>query len=107
MNFQPEVAIYSNSDKKTSVNCIKFDLKIALIFQPCSLHKPKALNAKNWSLLEQTWAGRSVWHDRRVRNAEAAGSNPARSTFPPARPCFDTPKTLEVVLKLKKNGLAE
>ena len=24
-------------------------------------------------------AGRSVWYDRRVRNAEAAGSNPARS----------------------------
>jgi len=26
------------------------------------------------------WAGRSAWYDRRVRNAEAAGSNPARST---------------------------
>ena len=24
-------------------------------------------------------AGRSAWYDRRVRNAEAAGSNPARS----------------------------
>lgn len=28
----------------------------------------------------QKRAGRSVWYDRRVRNAEAAGSNPARST---------------------------
>jgi hypothetical protein len=28
----------------------------------------------------QQRAGRSVWYDRRVRNAEAAGSNPARST---------------------------
>ena len=25
-------------------------------------------------------AGRSVWYDRRLRKAEAAGSNPARST---------------------------
>jgi hypothetical protein len=38
----------------------------------------------------QKWAGRSVWYDRRVRNAEAAGSNPARSTFTPARPIFET-----------------
>ena len=29
---------------------------------------------------QQKRAGRSVWYDRRVRNAEAAGSNPARST---------------------------
>ena len=35
---------------------------------PCSL------------LRENGWAGRSVWHDRRLRKAEAAGSNPARST---------------------------
>ena len=26
------------------------------------------------------WAGSSVWHERRIRNAEVAGSNPARST---------------------------
>ena len=44
---------------------------------------------------------------QRVRNVEVAGSNPARSTFFPARPCFDTPKTLEVVLELRKRGLAE
>jgi integrase len=55
----------------------------------------------------QKWAGRSVWYDRRVRNAEAAGSNPARSTFAPARLPFDTPQTLEVVLYLRKKGLAE
>ena len=36
---------------------------------PCSL------------LRENGWAGRSVWHDRRLRKAEAAGSNPARSTI--------------------------
>ncbi len=35
---------------------------------PCSLPR------------ENGWAGRSVWHDRRLRKAEAAGSNPARST---------------------------
>ena len=29
---------------------------------------------------EPTWAGSSVWHERRIRNAEVAGSNPARST---------------------------
>jgi integrase len=51
------------------------------------------------------WAGRSVWYDRRVRNAEAAGSNPARSILAPAHPPFE--ETLSVVLNLKKNGLAE
>ena len=35
---------------------------------PCSLQR------------ENGWAGRSVWYDRRLRKAEAAGSNPARST---------------------------
>jgi hypothetical protein len=36
---------------------------------------------KSGSLQERkNRAGRSAWHDRRVRNAEAAGSNPARST---------------------------
>jgi integrase len=55
----------------------------------------------------QKWAGRSVWYDRRVRNAEAAGSNPARSTFTPARPLFESPLTLEVILDLKKQGKAE
>ncbi len=55
----------------------------------------------------QKWAGRSVWYDRRVRNAEAAGSNPARSTFAPARLRFETPQTLEVALYLKKKSLAE
>ena len=29
---------------------------------------------------ETSRAGRSVWYDRRLRKAEAAGSNPARST---------------------------
>jgi integrase len=52
-------------------------------------------------------AGRSAWYDRRVRNAEAAGSNPARSTFTPARPFFESPLTLEVILDLKKKGKAE
>jgi hypothetical protein len=55
----------------------------------------------------QKWAGRSVRYDRRVRNAEAAGSNPARSTFTPARPHFESPLTLEVILDLKKQGKAE
>jgi hypothetical protein len=41
--------------------------------------QPKALNSLA-SVFFQKWAGRSVWYDRRVRNAEAAGSNPARST---------------------------
>ncbi len=50
-------------------------------------------------------AGRSVRYDRRVRNAEAAGSNPARSTLTPVHPDFED--TLSVVLYLKKNGLAE
>jgi hypothetical protein len=27
------------------------------------------------------WAGSSVWHERRLRKAEVAGSNPARSTI--------------------------
>ena len=40
---------------------------------------PKALNAEMQVLFAEG-AGRSVWYDRRVRNAEAAGSNPARST---------------------------
>ena len=52
-------------------------------------------------------AGRSARYDRRVRNAEAAGSNPARSTFTPARPHFESPLTLEVILDLKKQGKAE
>ena len=31
-------------------------------------------------LLRENWrAGSSVWHERRIRNAEVAGSNPARS----------------------------
>jgi hypothetical protein len=55
----------------------------------------------------QKWAGRSVRYDRRVRNAEAAGSNPARSTFTSARPLFESPLTLEVILDLKKQGKAE
>jgi integrase len=55
----------------------------------------------------QKRAGRSVWYDRRVRNAEAAGSNPARSTFTPARLPFETSQTLEVALYLKKKSLAE
>jgi hypothetical protein len=58
-------------------------------------------------ILKQQWAGRSVWYDRRVRNAEAAGSNPARSTFTTARPLFESPQTLEVILDLKKQGKAE
>ena len=29
---------------------------------------------------ENLWAGSSVRHERRIRNAEVAGSNPARST---------------------------
>jgi hypothetical protein len=29
---------------------------------------------------ENPWADSSVWHERRIRNAEVAGSNPARST---------------------------
>ncbi len=53
----------------------------------------------------QKRAGRSVRYDRRVRNAEAAGSNPARSTLASAHPDFE--ETLTVVLNLKKNGLAE
>jgi hypothetical protein len=32
------------------------------------------------------WAGRSARYDRRVRNAEAAGSNPARSIVQ-SEPC--------------------
>jgi hypothetical protein len=55
----------------------------------------------------QKRAGRSVWYDRRVRNAEAAGSNPARSTFAPARPLFESPQTLKVILELKKQGKVE
>ena len=42
-----------------------------------------------------------------IRNQEAAGSNPARSTFTPARPHFESPLTLEVILDLKKKGKAE
>jgi hypothetical protein len=38
---------------------------------------------------------------------EASGSNPARSTFTPARPLFESPQTLEVILDLKKQGKAE
>jgi hypothetical protein len=53
------------------------------------------------------WAGRSARYDRRVRNAEAAGSNPARSTITPASPLFESPLTLEVILDLKKQGKAE
>jgi hypothetical protein len=52
----------------------------------------------------QKWAGRSVWYDRRVRNAEAAGSNPARSTLTPAHPFFE--ETLSVILSSKKNGFS-
>ena len=35
---------------------------------PCSLQR------------ENGWAGSSAWYERRIRNAEVAGSNPARST---------------------------
>jgi predicted nucleic acid-binding protein len=53
-------------------------------------HPPKALNALRTVFFKKnikTWAGRSVRYDRRVRNAEAAGSNPARSIirFEPLR----------------------
>jgi hypothetical protein len=40
-----------------------------------------------------------------IRNAEAAGSNPARSTFTSAHPYFE--ETLKVALNLKNMGLAE
>ena len=33
------------------------------------------------SLPKETRAGSSVWYERRIRNAEVAGSNPARSTL--------------------------
>ena len=29
---------------------------------------------------ETSWAGSSVWYERRIRNAEVVGPNPARST---------------------------
>jgi hypothetical protein len=33
-----------------------------------------------FSFERKCWAGSSVWYERRLRKAEAAGSNPARST---------------------------
>jgi hypothetical protein len=35
--------------------------------------------------MESVWAGSSVWYERLIRNQEAAGSNPARSTSIDAR----------------------
>jgi hypothetical protein len=35
------------------------------------------------------------------------GSNPSRSTFTSARPLFESPQTLAVILDLKKQGKAE
>ncbi len=49
-------------------NSTRRDSESSLSLKACSLPK------------ETSWAGRSVWYDRRLRKAEAAGSNPARST---------------------------
>ena len=49
--------------------------------------QPKPLNVHGWVFFHRNfkWAGRSARYDRRVRNAEAAGSHPARSTFSPSQ----------------------
>ena len=52
----------------------------ALRIQKHKHPQPKALNVLV-TVFFQKRAGRSVRYDRRVRNAEAAGSNPARSTI--------------------------
>ncbi len=48
-------------------------------------------------------AGRSVWYDRSVGIAEAAGSNPAPSTTREPLPSL----ILRTVWELKKNGRTE
>ena len=59
--------------------CIEFLLCSKYAQNKSEPKLPKALNALI-TVFFQKWAGRSVRYDRRVRNAEAAGSNPARST---------------------------
>ena len=55
------------------------------------------------SVFPEKGAGRSVRYDRRVRNAEAAGSNPARSTFTPAAP-FLSHSNISGDFRTKKAG---
>ena len=47
-------------------------------------NEPKSSKSSNACsfLRESAGAGGSVWYERRLRKAEAAGSNPARSTKP-------------------------
>ena len=55
--------------------------------------------------LEQR-AGRSVWYDRRLRKAEVAGSNPARSTPLEHKPVSVKEAIFSTVWELRKEGRA-
>ena len=52
-------------------------------------------------------AGSSVWYERRIRNAEVAGSNPARSILRKPSPVSVKEAVFETVWELRKNGYAE
>ena len=56
-------------------------LSILEYIQPINESESSKSFLSQGSFAKETWAGRSVWHDRRLRKAEAAGSNPARSTI--------------------------
>jgi hypothetical protein len=49
-------------------------------------------------------AGSSVWHERRIRNAEVAGSNPARSTSLEHKPVSVKEAVFRTVSELRKEG---
>ncbi len=58
-------------------------------------------------LKEDSRAGSSVWYERRLRKAEAAGSNPARSTMLESGLVSVKEGIIKTVWELKKQGHAE
>ena len=48
--------------------------------QPQSNSESSNISYRRFFSERNDWAGGSVWHERRLRKAEVAGSNPARST---------------------------
>ena len=59
------------------------------------------------SFPKESRAGSSVWYERRIRNAEVAGSNPARSTLIEHKPVSVKEAIFKIVWELRKQGLAE
>ena len=71
---------------KTQTEHFRIDsAELSFILGGIAKHKTKLKSSYRefFSKLE-FWAGSSAWYERRIRNAEVAGSNPARSTEPRA-----------------------